>query len=73
MPVTQSVRRAIEEGLRRIQYFKKKNLTGDYTRILVKANTEVNQAIFALSFRRREQSRSSEGAVIIMSLVWPVR
>ena len=41
MPVTQSVRRAIEEGLRRIQYFKKKNLTGDYTRILVKANTEV--------------------------------
>ena len=30
----------IEEGLRRIQYFMKKNLTGDYTRILAKANTQ---------------------------------
>ena len=33
--------RTIEEGLRRNQYFAKKNLTGDYSMILVKANTEV--------------------------------
>ena len=32
---------AIKKGLRRFQYCTKKNSTGDYTRILVKAITKV--------------------------------
>ena len=35
MPDT--VKHAVEEGFRRIQYFSKKILTGNYTRILVKS------------------------------------